>query len=349
LAVCALIVACAALPGWAPAEQISPILYPAPPLEPRLQLLASYRSDADVFSPQSAFERLVVGPREERQIGKPYGLAIHDGQILVCDTAAGVVLVLDLEARAVELLGLDDPGRLRKPVNVAVDADGTRYVSDTKLRRVMIYDRSNRFLRAFGDPERLKPSGVAIAGEHLYVTDLEAGQVVVLDKSSGEEIERFSQRGVGPGDLGIPANLAVDGAGNLYVSDIGSFRVVKFDAQGRLLSQFGSLGDRIGQFVRPKGVAVDREGRLYVVDAASQVVQIFDEEGALLLFFGGAGNRPGDMNLPAGVSIDYDNVALFADRAAPGYAIEYLILVSSQYGPNKINVYGFLGPRARED
>jgi DNA-binding beta-propeller fold protein YncE len=100
----------------------------------------------------------------------------------------------------------------------------------------------------------------------------------------------------------------------------------------------------LGQFVRPKGVAVDREDRVYVVDASTEVVQIFNAEGKLMLFFGGAGNHPGGLNIPATVVIDYDNVDLFADRVAPGYKIEYLVLVTSQFGPNKVNVFGFIEP-----
>ena len=33
---------------------------------------------------------------------------------------------------------------------------------------------------------------------------------------------------------------------------------------------------------------------------------------------------------------------LFSDLVAPGHELEYLILVSNQYGPNKVGVYGFL-------
>jgi DNA-binding beta-propeller fold protein YncE len=126
-------------------------------------------------------------------------------------------------------------------------------------------------------------------------------------------------------------------------------RVFKFDDQGELLQTFGSLGKRLGQFVRPKGVAVDREGRIYVVDAASELVQIFNADAELLLFFGGSGNQPGGLNLPAKVVIDYDNVDLFADRVAPGYKVEYLVIVTSQYGRNKVSVFGFLQPDEEGD
>jgi hypothetical protein len=50
----------------------------------------------------------------------------------------------------------------------------------------------------------------------------------------------------------------------------------------------------------------------------------------------------GQMYLPADVIIDYDHVSLFRKFAAPGYDLEFLVLVSNQYGDRKISVYGFL-------
>jgi DNA-binding beta-propeller fold protein YncE len=334
---------CAGGPG-AVEEEVGYVLFPAPPQESRIQFLAAYRSDEDVLPPLSGFRRFVLGDREGRELAKPYGVAIHGGQILVCDTMARIVVVFDLRAQTVELLGSGPNGRLKKPVNIAVDDDGTRYVVDVDLQRVMVYDRNNRYLRAIGNAEVWSPTDVAISGRRLYVTDKKGGQVVLLEKESGEELKRFGRRGSGEGELFTPTNIDLGADGSVYVSDTGNFRILKFDSRGKLLQQIGSLGRGLGQFVRPKGVAVDREGRVYVADAAIQNVQIFDAEGKLLLFFGGAGNKPGGMNLPAKTAIDYDNVDLFADRAAPGYRIQYLIAVTNQFGPNKVSVYGFLEP-----
>ncbi len=47
------------------------------------------------------------------------------------------------------------------------------------------------------------------------------------------------------------------------------------------------------------------------------------------------------MNLPAKVILDYDHVDLFRQYAVKGAKIEFLVFVSNQYGPSKINVYGF--------
>jgi sugar lactone lactonase YvrE len=344
-AACLLFSACAGLDGSKSGEGgPEHVLIPPPPQQPRLQFLAAYSEDLDVLPPLSGFRRLIVGDRESRELAKPYGVAIHDGQILVCDTVSGIVAVFDLVDRTVEMLGDGPNGQLGKPVNIVVDEDGTRYVVDTDLGRVLVYDANNRYIRAIGDPEAWLPTDVAILGKRLYVTDKKSGQIVLVEKATGEELRRFSETAAGEKTLFAPTNLALGVDGSVYVSDTGNPRVRKFDDRGELLQTFGSVGLMVGQFVRPKGVAVDREDRVYVVDAANSVVQIFNPDGELLLFFGGRGNRPGELYLPATVVIDYDNVDLFADRVAPGYQIEYLVLVTSQYGSNKVSVFGFLEP-----
>jgi hypothetical protein len=85
---------------------------------------------------------------------------------------------------------------------------------------------------------------------------------------------------------------------------------------------------------------VDRSGNVYVSDAAFQNVQAFGNDDQLLMAFGQPGKGEG-MSLPAAVKIDYDNVARFKKYADPKFDIEYLILVTSQVAPNKVDVFGF--------
>ena len=110
-----------------------------------------------------------------------------------------------------------------------------------------------------------------------------------------------------------------------------------------ICAAIGHAGVAPGMFARPKGVAVDRQGLAYVVDAATQVVQIFDTEGRLLLFFAQAGaSAQGEVVLPATVKVDYDNISYFQKFVAPGRQLDYLIFVTSQFGGQKVSVYGFL-------
>ena len=320
-----------------------PVFYPEPPAAPRIQFLATYSTQQDLGKKVSGFRRFVLGDEQENDgVIRPYGVAVFGNRIFVCDSRSASLGIFDLKEKVFSRMGNRSPGRLSRPINVAIDTDGTRYVADTGHRRIMVYDRENRYLTALGDPDRMSPSDVLIAGDELYVCDVDNGQVAVLGKADGSERRRIGAEGSDAGELFFPTNLAMDPAGNLYVADTGNARVVTFDRQGNFRSQFGQFGDRPGSFTRPKGLAVDHQGRVYVVDAAFENIQVFDQEHRLLLFFGGPGNAPGGINLPAKIIIDYAHAGLLQDRVAPGYKIGYLILVTSQYGKNKVNVYAFL-------
>ena len=60
-----------------------------------------------------------------------------------------------------------------------------------------------------------------------------------------------------------PAGIAVDGEGNVYVSDYALDRLVKFGPDGSVLAQWGSSGNALGQFNAPFGVAQETPGNLF--------------------------------------------------------------------------------------
>ena len=77
------------------------------------------------------------------------------------------------------------------------------------------------------------------------------------------------------------------------------------------------------------------------MDAAFGNVQVLAEDGTPLTFFGNPGDGPGGINLPTVVKVDYDNVEYFRKYAAPDFEIEYVVFVASQFGANKVSVFGF--------
>ena len=207
--------------------------------------------------------------------------------------------------------------------------------------QVVVFDRDDAYLRAIGEPGAWKPVDAVPFGDRLYVADNGNALVKVFDKQSGELLKSIGDKGDPAERLDRPTNLSFDAKGDLYVTDIGRFQVVKFDRDGHFLSAIGKVGDTPGHFARPKGTAIDPEGRLYAVDAAFNNIQIFNPEGRLLMFFGDSGLGPGGLMLPAKVTIDAQNVGYFRSYAAPEFEVEYLVLVTSQFGDRKLSVYGF--------
>jgi len=115
--------------------------------------------------------------------------------------------------------------------------------------------------------------------------------------------------GTGNGNFSGPRGVAVDSAGNVYVTDSINDRVVKFTSTGTYISQLGctsgacSSGTANGQFNSPYGVAVDSSGNVYVVDGGNNRVELF-----------------GDSTLPVP---EFSTVAVvaFSALAATGYLL----------------------------
>jgi sugar lactone lactonase YvrE len=340
--------------GCQPAEveqpKLKPVFFPPLPETPRLQFLKSF-SGPDDLGPiaTSAFEKFVLGEPETKEgIGKPYGMAIFDRKLYVCDVGKRMVEVLDLENRTFGYLTKDR--RLMNPVNIYITDDGSKYIADPTAGAVFVFDRNDSLKAILGKELKLAPIDVTVRGRRCYVTDFNSNQVVVFDTNTQKEITRAGKQGsvqsiptgaLPPGQLLLISDLALDREGNIYVTDKAAGRITEFDNSGKFLRTIGRLGPNIDEFVRPKGVAVDRNDRIWVVDAAPEVAKIYDRQARLLLFFGLPGNEPGMMNLPAKIVLDYDNVQLFEQYAVKGANIEFLVLVSNQYGLNKISVYGF--------
>lgn len=325
----------------APLKQTeSPVFYPSPPALPRIQYLTSFSGRQDVEK-QSRFDRFVVGEKPDVKVDKPYGVAVYDGKIYVCDVNATVV-VFDLKGKTFGTLkGAVGPGTLRQPVNISIERDGTKYVADPVRGQVVVFDRNDEYLRAYGEPGPWRPVDAVPFEDRLYVADVENGLVKVFDRQSGEMIKTIGDKGDPAERLDRPTNLAFDREGHLYVTDFGRFQVLKFDRDGHFKAMFGKAGDGLGNFARPKGIALDREGRLYAVDASFNNIQIFDGTGRLLMFLGGGGDQPGNFLLPAKVTIDYDNLKYFRKYVQPGFEAEYLIFVTGQFGDRRVNVLAY--------
>jgi sugar lactone lactonase YvrE len=322
-----------------PATQ-APVFFPPAPDLPRIQYLTSFTGLKDIER-QSAFNRFVIGEKQDLIVDKPYGVAMADGRIYACDTNS-TVAVFDLKAKTFSYLaGATGQGALRQPINISIGQDGTRYVTDPVRGQVVAFDRGDQFVRAYGQPGDWKPVDAAAFGGRLYVADFDHGRIVVFDIASGSQVSSFGDKSEGDARLSRPTNLAFDTSGFLYVTDVARFQVVKLDRDGKYIAAFGRLGDNLGHFARPKGVAVDRDGLVYAVDAAFNNVQIFMPGGHLATFFGGPGQGPGNLDLPAKVAIDYDDVGLLREYVQPGFHVDYLVLVTSQFGPHRVNVYGF--------
>jgi DNA-binding beta-propeller fold protein YncE len=322
----ALLAGCAEVPQGGGRKLDVPV-FPPPPEKPRFIHERSLHSSADVLPDDNdgSLRRLVTGEvRSGEGLGKPYGVAVRQGRVYIGDTANRMVVLYDLAQRRYKHIGTEEPGALRMPFGLDLDAAGNLYVVDGSAKRVQVYDGEGKHLRTLGaDHNWSRPAGMALdeRRRRLYVVDAggvdkDDHVVRVLDLDSGAALPAIGKRGDGNGEFNLPRDVAVSAEGELYVVDGGNFRVQVFDAQGRFLRTFGAIGRQSGQFSRPKEIALDGSGNVYVVDTAFGNFQIFDREGKLLLDVGLRGNvdGPARFMLPSGIAVDVDGRVYMVDQ-----------------------------------
>ena len=330
---------CASTPTVQP--ETEPVFYPPPPDPPRIQFLTSFSDSRDVTGKESVFKKFIVGEEEANSIVKPYGFDVWENTIVICDTQMQALDIIDLEEKTFIYFMPTGKGRLQKPVNISIAENGTKYIADTGINAVLVFDADDNYLRTISKEGGWKPTDVAIGTDKLFISDLQNNSVTVWNTETEELLYSIPRDESEEARLFSPINIALGPNGDLFVSDMGASRIQRYDTEGGFLGSIGSYGDGLGQFARPKGIDLDESGRLYVVDAAFQLVQIFDEEGNLLMFFGEPRDDAFILDLPAKVKTNRTLIPYFQKYADPSFEIEYIIFVASQYGEHKLSVFGF--------
>ena len=178
-------------------------------------------------------------------------------------------------------------GQFSSPAGVAVDHQGNVYVADSGNNRIQKFDQDGNFLGAFGTAgggqgQFNEPWGVAVDGEgNIYVADTWNHRIQKFDsnfrflKAWGGAFLEVGKRQPGPLELFGPRSIAIDADGNLWVTDTGDKRILKFDPDGNPLAQYGGAGSGPGQFNEPVGIAIAPSGEILVADTWNLRIQRF--------------------------------------------------------------------------
>lgn len=78
--------------------------------------------------------------------------------------------------------------------------------------------------------------------------------------------------------LAQPLGMSLDHAGNIYIADTGNHRVLKLNAQSRLVREVGGFGFGEQQFDRPVDVWVDNGLNVFVADYNNRRLQRYDKD-----------------------------------------------------------------------
>ncbi len=189
------------------------------------------------------------------------------------------------------------PGRFREPLGVAVAADGTVWVADTRNDRLQRLDRQTNTWSVLGG--FIRPTAVAVLTDgRLAVVELGAeadaaagkGRLILLapDGSRVGLLEGLDQ----------PEGVSSDGHGGVLIAETSRDRILHYDAQ---LQPLGTVG---AGWTRPVGMDVDSSGRLFIADTyANRVWRMNPADSApggaggtvaptLVLALGGGGQFP---------------------------------------------------------
>lgn len=193
---------------------------------------------------------------------------------------------------------LPDDWSFVETVGMATDSRDRVYVFNRSEQPVIVLDREGNFLHAWGKDRFVRPHGIWIGPDDmLYLADDEDhtlgkytpdGQLVMKLGTSGQGsdtgIKDKDYRTIKGGPpFNKPTNLALDPAGNMYITDgYGNCKVHKFSPDGQHLLSWGEPGTGPGQFNIPHGIGIDSRQRLYICDRENSRIQIFDTEGNLL-------------------------------------------------------------------
>ena len=171
------------------------------------------------------------------------------------------------------------PGQFLSPRAVAIGADGSVFVADSRNHRIQKFDAEGNLLWT-------------------------AGSFGTIDTNTA-----------GPGLFNEPWGVGVGPDGSVYVADTWNHRVQKLDANGQFVAEWGHFGqgESIDSFWGPRAIAVDGSGRVYVADTGNKRVAVFDQDGRSLSTIGLAGSDPGQLDEPVGLAVTADGTLYVAD------------------------------------
>lgn len=248
-------------------------------------------------------------------------------------------------------------GQFSGPTGVAVDAAGNVYVVDSGNHRIQKFDSIGKFLakwgtQGLGDGQFNVPIGIAVDSKNnvVYVVDKGNHRIQKFDVSgpSARFLLKWGSQcnltvtpptgrcvdpdGEGPlqtgdGQFHEPQAVAVDAAGNVYVSDSGNHRIQKFDPMGKFLLKRGKNGIAPGQFDTPRGLAIDKQGNLLVIDQGNDRVQEFKADGTFERMWGESGSAEGEFRFPQDIALD---------KAGNVYVVELLNHRVQKFGDLKL-------------
>jgi PKD repeat protein/sugar lactone lactonase YvrE len=209
---------------------------------------------------------------------------------------------------------------LTAPTDVAVDAEGNIYVTESVNNRMRKFDKNGN---PAGTPLTglSTPKGVAVdANGDIFIGNDTANNVKVYNSA-------FNPIGTLDTSVLIPNAIEIDSFGKIYVVDTGMSKVMIFNPDLSLLTSFGVLGSGDGQLWFPNDLALDEVKREIVIldNGGPENVRIqafdMDDYSWKRSFVQQYGRNNGEMEQPVGVEVDAEGRVYVSDSRKEGVQV----------------------------
>ena len=220
-------------------------------------------------------------------------------------------------AHVTTLAGDGSPQFFSDPFAVAAAKDGTIYISDAgdtnRIRKLSPDGTVTTLEAAFNTP-----SGLAIDNDgNLYVADTGNNQISKITPAgtvatlAGDGNAGYVDGPAAQARFNGPIGIAVDAAGNVFVSDTYNDRIRMISPDGQVSTVAGAGmpgfadGDRrTSLFDTPCGIVVANDGTLIVADTGNDRLRKITKDGNVSTFTVNSEN----LSSPIGLALTYDNV-----------------------------------------
>jgi tripartite motif-containing protein 71 len=260
------------------------------------------------------------------QFYTPAGVSLDvRGNVYVADLGNGRIHKFSSSGTPITWWGATSPG-LFCPNSLAIDRRSSVYVGDCNQGSIQKYSASGipfadwRPFRAVQVSSK-SPSSMAIdRNGQVFVLTSDAALSMLTISPDGRLVRSWSSSALGPGQAHAPTGIAVDSAGNVYVADSATNRVLKLSRAGKVTGSFGTEGSGAGQLENPSAVTVDANGNVYVSDVGNRRVVKFSPSGTSLGVWNTAPDGTALFLQPQGITVDARGSVYVADRGK--HAIE---------------------------
>ncbi len=172
----------------------------------------------------------------------PRGIAVDaKGRVFVVDTGNKRVVVFGSNGEAITSFGSAgfDPGQFDEPVGIAFSNSGLIFITDTWNQRIQVFqpDEAGTIFTPlrqwdvsawYGQSLDNKPFITVDQNGYVYTNDPESGRVLQFN-SDGQFLRGWSELIGDIPELVMPAGLAIDPLGGLWVSDASTNHLIHFN------------------------------------------------------------------------------------------------------------------------